>query len=188
MYLNSSGQKYTFVSTLTAGTVANTERCAMALNKAENLLAISHVKSSRVYVEFFDVTYDDDTYLPSIAVSSITEIPHTDIKSTQYNATNADALAFDVADNLYVACASTEILRAFALPKADNSFTTPAPSASTIEVSVASGIGSQVAGKAVKSVQYFDLTGKPATGATKGFVIKKTIYEDGSIKNSKAVK
>jgi hypothetical protein len=50
------------------------------------------------------------------------------------------------------------------------------------------GVGSIAAApKTVNAVKYFDLTGKTATGATKGFVIKKTIYDDGSIENGKAI-
>jgi hypothetical protein len=49
------------------------------------------------------------------------------------------------------------------------------------------GINPSVAGKAVQSVGYYDLTGKPVPAGAKGFVIKKTVYSDGSIGNSKTV-
>ena len=43
-----------------------------------------------------------------------------------------DGVAFDVADNVYVVSAATERMFVFSLPKANNTFETPAPSASTI--------------------------------------------------------
>jgi hypothetical protein len=48
-----------------------------------------------------------------------------------------------------------------------------------------SAVASVSATKAVESVQYFDLTGKPA-GTGKGFIVKRTVYEDGSVENSKS--
>ncbi|MDR0542706.1 MAG: hypothetical protein LBH19_10940 [Dysgonamonadaceae bacterium] len=53
--------------------------------------------------------------------------------STGTNA-NARAIDFDKAMNLYAIDNNTERLRVFALPKAENTFTTPAPAASTITV------------------------------------------------------
>ncbi|GAB6011473.1 autotransporter outer membrane beta-barrel domain-containing protein [Viscerimonas tarda] len=51
------------------------------------------------------------------------------------------------------------------------------------------GIGSETVGyKAVKSREYYDLSGKAVSATTKGFVIVKTTYEDGSVKNTKAIK
>jgi hypothetical protein len=48
-------------------------------------------------------------------------------------------------------------------------------------------VGSKLTSKTEKSAQYFDLTGKPVTAGSKGFVIKRTLYEDGSVENSKVV-
>ena len=48
--------------------------------------------------------------------------------------TNVEGFAFDVAGNLYIASASSEYFEAYALPKADNSFTTPAPAAQAIVI------------------------------------------------------
>ncbi|GAB6011496.1 rhamnogalacturonan lyase [Viscerimonas tarda] len=51
------------------------------------------------------------------------------------------------------------------------------------------GIGSETTdGKAIKAIEYYDLTGKAASESAKGFVIVKTIYEDGSELNTKVVK
>ena len=46
-------------------------------------------------------------------------------------------------------------------------------------------IGSQSVVRTPKLVQYFDLTGKPLTSTSEGFVIKKTTYDDGSVKAEK---
>ena len=48
--------------------------------------------------------------------------------------TNIEGFAFDVAGNLYTASASKEYFEAWTLPKADNSFVTPAPKAQPIKV------------------------------------------------------
>jgi hypothetical protein len=41
--------------------------------------------------------------------------------------------------------------------------------------------------KQVQSIQYFDLIGRPVPADTKGVVIRKTTYDDGSVKNSKKI-
>ncbi|MDR1809683.1 MAG: hypothetical protein LBR34_04670 [Prevotella sp.] len=50
------------------------------------------------------------------------------------------------------------------------------------------GVNTNIVGKTPQSVQYFDLTGKPVSATAKGFVIRKTTYDDGSVVNSKALK
>ncbi|MDR1810843.1 MAG: hypothetical protein LBR34_10680 [Prevotella sp.] len=170
-YVNSSGQN---VAGSSLGTSANTLRASMAINKAENLLAVGSNKN----IVFLDITYDASG-VPSLAASSIASI--------SIGGTNIDGLAFDAADNLYALSGSTERLTVYALPKAVNTFTTPAPSASKI-IKTTTGLSGTAASKAVKSVQYFDLAGKPATAGAKGVVIVKTTYSDGSIANSKEIK
>ena len=54
-------------------------------------------------------------------------------------------LAFDVADNIYLAAATTG-MGAWALPKEDNSFETPAPSTSTLNGKPAGGLVGDVTG------------------------------------------
>jgi rhamnogalacturonan endolyase len=50
----------------------------------------------------------------------------------------------------------------------------------------AESVGSDKEGtKTVKSAEYYDLTGKPVGKNAKGFVIGRTVYDDGSIENSK---
>jgi hypothetical protein len=70
-------------------------------------------------------------------------------------------------------------------------FTAPALTANAIldvEFQASTGVNTNIADKTPKSVQYFDLTGKPVSAAAKGFVIKKITYNDGSVVNSKALK
>jgi hypothetical protein len=47
------------------------------------------------------------------------------------------------------------------------------------------GIDNVSASKIIKEVKYYDITGKPATKNTNGFVIAKTIYSDGSAISTK---
>jgi hypothetical protein len=60
----------------------------------------------------------------------------------------------------------------------------------TYELSIKDGNGiveqAAAAPQAVSS-SYYDLAGKAVSGNVKGFVIKKTLYSDGSVKNSKAI-
>ncbi|MDR1120653.1 MAG: hypothetical protein LBM08_07015, partial [Dysgonamonadaceae bacterium] len=57
----------------------------------------------------------------------------------------------------------------------------------TLEITAGTGLNPVVAGKSIQSVSYYDLTGKPVPAGTKGFVITKTVYEDGGIINKKAM-
>ena len=100
---------------------ANHNRGGFAINPARNMIALSGNKT----INLFDVTYDAETGAPTLTKSAVT-LP------TIGN--NIDGVAFDRVGNIYFASASVEWFYAFALPKADNSFVTPAPKASTITV------------------------------------------------------
>jgi hypothetical protein len=106
-------------------------RGAMAINQNGNLLAIGSDK----FVKFFSIAYDPDTEIPSLAAIAEYNI--------NIDGTNIDGVSFDVAGNLYAISASTERLYAYAMPKAENTFTTPAPAASTITVEPAGPLGPQ---------------------------------------------
>ncbi len=73
--------------------------------------------------------------------------------------TNIDAIEFDVANNVFVASASSELIHIFALPTIENTFTTPAPSRYMIESKNQTGVENIVPGKLLKKGVY-DLTGK----------------------------
>ena len=76
-------------------------------------------------VVIYNVTYAAGTGVPTL--ESLYSI-------SRASGSNTDGIAFDVAGNLYVACASVERFYAYALPKATNSYETPARSTNTIEV------------------------------------------------------
>ncbi|WP_459685638.1 hypothetical protein [Viscerimonas tarda] len=60
--------------------------------------------------------------------------------------------------------------------------------ATTVTVTrTSTGIGNIAGAKAIVSESYYDLTGKPASATAKGFVIRRTVYDDGSVINSKAL-
>ena len=95
------------------------QRGVVAVNNTGDMIAVSANKSVRV----FNVTYDLNTGVP--ALDSLYEI-------TRAVGTYTDGIAFDLAGNLYVVSASSELFYAYAFPKAVNSFETPAPSTSMI--------------------------------------------------------
>jgi hypothetical protein len=57
----------------------------------------------------------------------------------------------------------------------------------TFNLKTSTALGSPAVSATPQSVQYFDLTGKQVSASTEGFVIKKTIYNDGSVENSKKI-
>ena len=66
----------------------------------------------------YTVTYD---------ANGVPSLSNRQTITTHGTSQDVDAIAFDVAHNLYFASASTEHFYAFALPKAENTHTTPAP-------------------------------------------------------------
>jgi hypothetical protein len=96
-----------------------TARGSVAVNKAGNLLAIGNGG----VVRFYRITYS------SSGVPTLTQETGWATTSTS----NIDGIAFDVADNFYTISNSTERLKGWALPKTDNSYTTPAPASQSIQ-------------------------------------------------------
>ena len=94
------------------GLIGTSQQGAMAINEDGTLLAMGCADE----VKIFEISYGDAapslTQLWSIAPA---------LGSTSYS------LAFDVADNVYLASGSGYGIGAWALPKDDNSFTTKAP-------------------------------------------------------------
>ncbi len=87
-----------------------------------SMVAMGSDKSAVV----FSVSYDESTGVPTLER----------IFTTPEFGSTIDGVAFDVANNLYIVSASVERLYAFPIPKTNNSFITPAPSASKINIGV----------------------------------------------------
>ena len=114
-------------------------RGAVAVNNDGSLLAAG----SDGTVKFFDVSYDAEG-VPALQFKSEWVIP------TIGN--NIDGIAFDVADNLYVVSASSERMHIFALPKATNTITVPAPSTYKLEITP-TGLNTNLLDAATVSVE-----------------------------------
>ncbi|MBR4546718.1 MAG: hypothetical protein IKO66_01575 [Paludibacteraceae bacterium] len=99
-----------------------TYRGVIAVNPAGDLIGFSDDRTAAVY----SVEYDSNTGVPSLTLAY----------QTGNLGSNIDGVAFDVADNFYVASASVERFYAYATPKGagENIFTTPAPSAEYISL------------------------------------------------------
>ena len=107
-----------------AGMIGNSQRGAMAINHDCTMLAMGCDDEIKVY----DLGETAEG-MPTLTLKySITPA----LGAQSYG------LAFDVADNVYLAAATTG-MGAWALPKEDNSFETPAPSTSTLNGKPTSG-------------------------------------------------
>lgn len=97
-------------------------RGVVAVNPDGNLLAIGSNKRAVV----FSIAYDATSGVPTL----------TKLCETAILGTNIDGVAFDVANNLYVASASSERLYAFPIATTDNSCVVPAPDKSKVYIGV----------------------------------------------------
>jgi sugar lactone lactonase YvrE len=177
LHVNASGVCDWKSGSATTQIIGGGSRGAMALNQEGNLIAVCKSK----HVAFYSIAYD------GAGIPTLSLVEEYDIN---INGTNIDALAFDVAGNIYVVSASTERFYAYAMPKAggsQNTFITPAPSASELVVNNDTGIDTDAYGKVVKSVSYNTLTGLAVPATTQGLLLKKTTYTDGSVKIEKAL-
>ena len=87
-------------------------RGSLGLSADKTKLAVGSDKKGVV----FSIVYDAETGVPTL----------TRLYETAELGGNIDGIAFDAADNLYVASASSERFYAFATPKAANEYVTPA--------------------------------------------------------------
>jgi hypothetical protein len=97
-------------------------RGCLAVSKDGSLLAVG----SSGLVKFFDVTYSADG-TPTLTAKDSYNI--TIFTTASYP---IRGLSFDVANNIYVTSNYSERLQVYGLPKGENTFTTPAPSAQKI--------------------------------------------------------
>lgn len=119
IHVNTSGI-VDFNSGKTPALIGNSYQGGMAATEDGNRIAMG----SRDEVKIYDVTYDES------GVPTLKQVYS--IKPAM--GTNTAGLAFDKAGNVYVISNSSERLGVWALPKAENTFTTPAPSIQTIVV------------------------------------------------------
>jgi hypothetical protein len=124
MHIPSGSDTYDYVSTdqgLFTGVENNASgRGAIAINKEGDRIALGSDRKVKLY----SVAYDPDTDIPALTL----------ITESAIIGTNIDGMAFDAAGNIYTCSASTEWLYQFAPPKADNTFTTPAPVSQPVSV------------------------------------------------------
>jgi len=144
------------------GLLGGSQNAAMAVSNDGSKLAVSYSPSQ---YKIFDVTYDD---------SGTPTLTYTDSVTTQ-NVGLAFSMAFDAANNLYV-ITTASTLGGYALPTADNTFTTPAQSSQVLNF-ISTGIATSkapqlqvspnpvqdvahISGVAVESVKLIDLAGR----------------------------
>lgn len=129
----------------------------IAINKDNSKLAVS--KSANILL--YDISYENGTPTLSDNYQTI----ETGAGSTLH------ALAFDVADNIYVGGTAKEFIEAYALPKADNSYTTPANEAITVSEGLVTGVESVVKDENAP-VEYFNMQGVKVNAPENGIFIK----------------
>ena len=130
---------------------------SIAINKDNTKLAVS--RSSSVYV--YDVTYENGT--PTLSSDYVTVA--TGVGNSMH------ALAFDAADNIYVGGTAKEFIEAYAMPKAENSFATPANVALVVTDEM-TGVESTFVDENAP-VEYFNLQGVKVAAPENGVFVKK---------------
>lgn len=131
---------------------------SIAINKDNTKLAVS--KSSSIYL--YDVTYDNGT--PTLSSDNIITV-ETGVGNSIH------ALSFDVAENIYVGGTAKEFIEAYALPKADNTYTTPANEMITVSKTM-TGVEFTIADDNTH-VEYFNMQGVKVANPENGIFIKK---------------
>jgi len=112
-------------STTTSSIIGDSYQGGMALNDGKSMMALT----CNGVVRVFDITFDENGK-PIIALK---------YKVTTSFGTTSFSVALDRADNIYVG-GNASPFAVYALPKADNTFTTPAPTAQKITIDLTSGI------------------------------------------------
>ncbi|MDR1526328.1 MAG: T9SS type A sorting domain-containing protein [Dysgonamonadaceae bacterium] len=115
-----NGTSVDFISSIDAvGLLANTSQGGMALNDDKTMMVLTGNGAVRV----LDIAFDD-AGKPSLALKYEIATPY---------GTNSYSVALDNANNVYVG-GNISAFSVYALPKANNTFTTPAPSASVLTI------------------------------------------------------
>ena len=145
--------------------VDGNQNYAFAINEAGN--KIVYTSSQKVYVG--NISYNQDG-VPSITMDHAVSEEFSDFYGAELG-NRMSGVAFDVADNVYISSYSYSFLGVYSLPKADNSYTTPAamPVVLTAEIT---GIA-DVAADVLAPVEYFNLQGVKVQNAENGIFIRK---------------
>lgn len=120
------------------------------------------IASSATTISIYDVSYKSDG----------TPVLDEQIRITHGMGTNINDIAWDMANNLYAVSNSNEMLKAFSVPRADNTFTTEAPSMYSFIVSVPTAVDN-VNIDANVPVEYYNLQGVKVENPENGIFIKK---------------
>jgi len=190
------------------GTIGTGSVGSIAVSPDGKYLAVAPFRNSQK-IRILSVSYTGDT--PALTNLASYEVATGSGGTSNTSTVLADysGLAFDVANNLFTTTAGNEWVQIFALPKANNTFTTPAPASQPIVVidrpnSIKSitldgvsvvCLGNQIkisSGKAIQSVKLFDLQGRKIASAqgnaagvcllnspNKGVYIVETTTENG---------
>lgn len=160
---------------------------------SENWPSLMHVNKTGVY----DFLFSEDVHYYDLALSPdgtklvvaemgtegkllVYDITYTDgiptnlTKSLEFIADHTDYLygmAFDIAGNVYVATNRVKHLLAYALPKAENTYTTPANEALVVADTM-TGIA-DIAVDANAPVEYYNLQGVKVENPANGIFVKK---------------
>ena len=120
------------------------------------------IASSTSTISIYDISYKSDG----------TPVLDEQIRITHGMGTNINDIAWDMANNIYAVGNNGEMLKAFSIPRADNTFTTEAPSMYSFIVSVPTAVDN-VNTDANAPVEYYNLQGVKVENPENGIFIKK---------------
>lgn len=149
--------------------IGNSQNGGLAISNDGKLLAVA--SSDRIKV--FDLASPvEGTRAAGPTLTPKYEIP------TQQNNTRLCSLAFDPANNIYVATDQGFGIRYFSTPTDNNSFTTPA--LGTISIESFTAVEGVNADKQVAGVSYVNVAGQVSKTPWNGINVVVTTYTDGS--------
>ncbi len=120
------------------------------------------IATSKTQFTIYDIEYAEDN------TPKLTEVEVV----THGIGTNVYDLAWDLANNIYICGNSGEWFRAFALPRANNVFATPAASKYTLKIDSATAVG-EINTDANAPVEYYNLQGVKVENPAGGIFIRK---------------
>ena len=154
VYINANGVKTTI-----ATKTSSYRRGAVAVNPDGTMLAVSGPSSGTFTVYKIDYNADGTVSLTKYA-------------SAAPGGSNMYALTWDVSGNLYAGNASSEYVKGYAIPRANNVFATPAASKYGFTIDEATAIDA-IAVDANAPVEYYNMQGVKVENPSNGIFIKK---------------